>query len=528
MCSSVKRSLRALPGVFALVSMLFLIPILHFMETNPFFKFKYGFHEKLYVLILLCFLLVPLMVGMVLNFLLAKTKWERSCKKLLLMFGIVIFWSQSYSTVLHAKDPWLGLAGSLALVIGGGYLIFKQYANVRWVVSASSIFVLPYVLVGAIDLYSTIPRAVGEDASNSGNYGAEEAALKISTRKKNNIFVFMLDKNNLTTDLLDSEKLPIGKELPNLHRFVREDALWFFNALSNGPGTSLSMPSMLTGKMFCSSKNNHLANEESILTILSESHRTRAYLHGRPRFCVENPESCGPFLGNFDVDKPLGVLFETLAFISSFRAYPLSFPIGKINVSDVTFSPSTGQEDLEDFLREVEGLNATGNFYLMQLFYYGLSSMKIFDKFFGEFVEIIKSKGEYEDAIVVIMSDHNRNKRAEIGYGAKAEQTWRLYRVPFAIKGPGVGNAEKSPYEAQGIDIAPTLLSLILSKKELGDFEFDGVNLFNNRLEREHYFNMGANYHVFKFADRSSAAPELIRVEASRISWPSGSVEGGE
>jgi arylsulfatase A-like enzyme len=96
--------------------------------------------------------------------------------------------------------------------------------------------------------------------------------------------------------------------------------------------------------------------------------------------------------------------------------------------------------------------------------------------------------------------------------GLDTQQTRRLYRVPFAVKAPGSGNAQLYDYEAQGIDILPTVLGRVGSAEEVAAYAFDGVDVLRERPERRHYFTLQDRDNVYRFRDNASETPELVAI----------------
>jgi tetratricopeptide (TPR) repeat protein len=84
------------------------------------------------------------------------------------------------------------------------------------------------------------------------------------------------------------------------------------------------------------------------------------------------------------------------------------------------------------------------------------------DEIVGRFMQALKARGLYDDATILIVSDHGE------GLGDHGEQEHGLFlydeavRVPFIVKGPdseGAGRRVAAP--VQHIDIVPTILDLV-------------------------------------------------------------------
>jgi len=214
--------------------------------------------------------------------------------------------------------------------------------------------------------------------------------------------------------------------------------------------------------------------------------------------------------------RPMKILFEMYAYISTFRLSPISFKIGEMN-QKLYIKSLHRQRSVSVLLGGVKNDTGSNNFYVIQLFDRDEQQLKNFDKLMGDFLAGLKEKGQYEDAIIVIMSDHGFNPGPWPSYGVEAEPTWRLYKVPFAIKTPGAGAGKLHEYIAQSIDIAPTLLAQVLTAEEYGRLRFDGVDVLRQKPRRKHYINLGKKDVMYRLGGDKGGKPKLIEVPLSQI-----------
>jgi tetratricopeptide (TPR) repeat protein len=91
------------------------------------------------------------------------------------------------------------------------------------------------------------------------------------------------------------------------------------------------------------------------------------------------------------------------------------------------------------------------------------------DEIVGRFLDALKARGVYDDATIVLLSDHGE------GLGDHAEQEHGIFlydesiRVPFIIKLPGgVNGGARVPHPVQHIDVLPTMLDLLGLPARLG------------------------------------------------------------
>jgi uncharacterized membrane protein len=485
----------------SLITLFIILPVFQFLDSNPFFHFRYGMDQTLLALIILCFGLAPYILWLVLVKFFDGVSRNQLLIKTILGVSLILFISHLFSTTLQEMTPVVKVGVLLVIFIAGVLAIIKSSKEVIWGLTWLSVLILPAAIYHGYKQYLTIPEQIRE--SNQMTLAGDA--------NNQNIYMIFIDGSQITSNFLDEDHFPTKQILPHLNQFLSNDAQWFPNAMANAPSTYISLPSMLSGKLHGTQSNNFLANEKSIFSILESKYKIHAFLNTKTSFCIEHPDSCSPYNATV-YTEPLKILLEMYAFISTFRLYPISFKIGELN-------KDTYQRHIfvNGLLDRVKTDSAKENFYIVQLFDREASQLPDFDKFFGDFVDVLKKTKKYEDAIIIIMSDHGFVPGPKPNYGPEIEQTRDVYRVPFAIKTPGTGKGKLFEYQAQNIDIVPTLLGQILSKKEWGSFDFDGVDLLMNRPSREHYINLGQDDFLYNFLDKDGNKPGLVEIPLSEI-----------
>lgn len=493
----------------SLVSLLVIIPVFQILDANPFFHFQYGFDQSTLALIVFCFGIGP-MAGYLLfvKLTLGHPRAELYIQ-IILGLSVLLFISHLYSITLFEESALIQIGVLLTIIVVGALAIIKAPMEIIWGLAWLSIFIIPTAIYQGHKQYLSIPNLRME----------KEYIADAKGKPLHNIYIFFLDGSIITSNYLDDDRYPKENILPNLRKFLKEDAQWFPNSLSNSPQTYLSFPSMMTGKLHISSANNYLAHEKNILSILNSRYKMNVLMYSQTAFCNEYPESC--FLDSHN-PRSMKILFEMYAFISAFRLYPISFKIGELN-NNLRGLYELAQRRIKSVNALLSGIkNNTGsnNFYLLQLLDRSERQIKNFDKLMGDFLAALKEVGQYEDSVIVVMSDHGFNFEGDPKYGVTAEQTWPLYKVPFAIKTLGSGEGKLYDYEAQSIDIAPTLLARILPEKEYNLLSFDGVDVLRNRPPRKHYFNLNKKEVMYQLVDREGEEdPELIEVPLSQVEY---------
>jgi hypothetical protein len=493
--------LQSILAALTLALAVFLLPMLEFLEANPYFKFRYGFDESLLGLVLVVFAVVPF--G-----LLALLAWRPGRpgarpRRVGMMLGLVLFASQLYSTTLQQVAPWIRFAATAAVLGLGSLVVVRRSREALWSLALAAVLVAPWSAYNVLRAWWRIPHPPSP---------ARQADVPVEPGR-GNIYIFLIDGCTVTSEWLDERHYPRQDLFPEMHRLVSEDSHWFYNAVSNGPSTSSSLPSMLTGKLYSARTNHYLADEPTIFSLLQPYYRQRIYLHTKSCFCIgENFSACFPFLEQSHAE-PLRVLGESWAFLSSFRRSPMSFAIGKLDEANYD-----REVFVSDYLQRVAEDEGSSTLYAIQLFDRRLEGLQTFDRFLGEVRSILERRGLYDDAVIVLTSDHGYNLEGdEVVYGEKAAKTPRLFRVPLAIKPPGRGHGAVYDYPAQGIDLLPTLLGLTLPDGAPEIPVVDGVDVLKSRPPRRHYFNLLVPGKLFQLPDATSASPNVVAVPVGEV-----------
>jgi hypothetical protein len=495
--------LRLLLASISVVLLFVLLPVFQFMESNPHFYFEYTMDHTLYSLIIICFGLLPIVCLYVfVKFYLGQAR-ETLYTRIILGLTLLLFLSQLYTISLINKPPIIKGSILFPVFAMGIIAIYKKPKLIVWGLAWLLILVVPATSYHAYQQYFYIPKI------NKKTDLKSTAALK----SKNNIYMIFLDGCEITSTYLDEKNLPKKEILPNLRKFLMDDAHWFPNSLSNSPATYLSYPTLITGKLYSSRDNNYLIHEKDIFSILKKSYKINTFLsrHSSTSFCLANPRSCdlSSALAYF---KPMKSLFEMWINMSTFKRYMPFFKSGKFFKDSYSRSMS-----INSLMERIETDPEKGSFNIIQLFDREENQIKDFDKFFGDFIFALKNSGKYKDSIIVLISDHGFNRDPLINYGRLAKQTWSLYKIPFGIKTPGVGDGKIYKYKAQNIDVAPTLLARVLSPEEFSRFQFDGVDVLRYRPIRKHYINLDKNGVMYRLLDKKEGGQELIEIPLNQI-----------
>ena len=152
-------------------------------------------------------------------------------------------------------------------------------------------------------------------------------------------------------------------------------------------------------------------------------------------------------------------------------------------VSDARFVPGL----------ENGGIWTDENDYLVrQGFARHLLQVGYMDRIVGDMITRLEEQGLWEDALVVVLSDHGvaftpgQNFRSP-----RADTVHEIYNIPLFIKYPGQAEGETSDVNALTIDVLPTIVDALAIDT---DWEFDGQSLLGdgpNRDAKPTYWDVG-------------------------------------
>ena len=143
-------------------------------------------------------------------------------------------------------------------------------------------------------------------------------------------------------------------------------------------------------------------------------------------------------------------------------------------VSDARFVPGL----------ENGGIWTDDNDYLVrQGFARHLLQVGYMDSIVGDMIEQLEAQGLWEDALVVVLSDHGvAFTPGENFRSPRAATVHEIYNIPLFIKYPGQTEGEISDVNALNLDVLPTIVEALDIDT---DWEFDGQSLLGDGPDRD-------------------------------------------
>lgn len=143
------------------------------------------------------------------------------------------------------------------------------------------------------------------------------------------------------------------------------------------------------------------------------------------------------------------------------------------------------------------------------------SEIAFTDFHLGRLFDYLKSKGLYEDSIIVVVSDHGEafHEHGITGHGFNLHI--EEVHVPLIIK--GIGKTGFVTEAVSQVDIVPTLLDKL---KIAAPYALDGISLLNPSLIKQRAGVYSETYRIYRQRAFSTVAGERLIVEMGDIENP--------
>jgi arylsulfatase A-like enzyme len=343
------------------------------------------------------------------------------------------------------------------------------------------------------------------------------------------IVLVMID--TLRADVLGAYGSPAGLT-PHLDEFA-EQAVVFTQAYATASWTRPSVASMLSGRYSASHtaerQEDILPEEVVLLPEILESagpawtfgihnngnNNAKVGFHqgwdhfgpiaksdrrGHPGY--EQRQAAGPAVSRlalslFD-DPRAGAAGVTFAFVQYMEPHDPYFPNPGLMQGEEPVGDYAGtRADLDRMVAAGEEAWTEQNIERLRYLYHG--EVKAADRAFGALVEGLRARGLWEEALIIVVSDHGE-AFWEHGFRAHGKSLYEEeIRVPFMIRLPGraAGSGRRIPRPVSLVDIAPTVLDVMHLQAHP---DFEGRSLVpliegRDRSDRLDYVFAELNHH---------------------------------
>ena len=423
--------------------------------------------------------------------------------------------------VLHVLGRTLGEVPATALMIAS----LVAAVGVTYLFATSSAF-RSSLRLGALVPVALIVWFVFVSPAGRLLRPVEISITPLATSDTPPIVMLIFDELPLTT-LMDEEGGIDENLFPNFARLARSST-WFRNATTVAIMTSRAVPSLLTGRYAgprqLPTYSDHPAN---VFTLLRDSYR---FIDAEPITQLCPPSACqtvttgssslvgdialvaahatfpaelteglppvdqgwagfAPQRGGGDPDRAL----EFARFVSSIqpRAEP-TFYLGHFLLPHLpwSFLPS-GQTYPADFdpPGQVDLAHRVGRgwaddpWLVKQGYQRHILQTRFLDGLIGDLLDRLEATGLYDEAIVIVTSDHGAAFRPGLARRAERPPAHReTVHVPLFIKLPGSSGGEINDAPVESVDVIPTIMAAIGARTE----GFDGRPAYEIALDERH------------------------------------------
>lgn len=369
-----------------------------------------------------------------------------------------------------------------------------------------------------------------------------------------------------TAALIDSEKNIDASRYPNFAEFA-EHAYWFRNATSSAQDTITSLPTMLTGRYPTAKKTpNFVTYPENIFTLLDRAYHMNVLEHAT-HLC---PAKICNLPGDHDarfrtlLDDLLLVYLHIIlppgltAYLPSMEGMTSHFWPGSKQNSDRIYR--RGPKRMDNFIQSISSeadwfhyahfdiphgpyryypsgkrytrVNITPGL-LKNWGYWGddplpidkalqrfLAQVQLADNMLGKLISHLKDLGIYDQALIIVTSDHGCTFKAGEHTRAITKTNYRnIIYVPLFIKQPYQAKGIKSDINVELVDIFPSILDLLL-----GDipWEVDGESVFadpRNKQGKMVRAYLNGKRDLYPFSAENGGEFKSLEPLSTRLKW---------
>lgn len=302
------------------------------------------------------------------------------------------------------------------------------------------------------------------------------------------MFILILDEVSLDI-LLDASGMVDREAFPNLHRFSRQ-SIWFREAISNYPTTTLAIPSLLSGS-FAKEERFHDVSRipgPNLLSVLArEGYRVNFYSLALE--CPQGRLNCVSLFTGRGLETLRRVVLSASGYYMPdalrFGLFPAVgvFPrpveaklLAELGRGEFAQKGEASLFHFEithnPYVMSAEGKPVAFREYANSEFKPGVDvsrALRLYreqvqyaDRQFGAFLEGLKASGAWERSVVVLTSDHGACWKPGCmqRYRPLSAVEPSLARVPMMIRSPALA-PRILDHDYQHVDFFPTLLDIL-------------------------------------------------------------------
>lgn len=491
-----KSTLQVL-HIIALANVSISYPIYNILKDSPeFFFIHEGNYIHLILVVISLSLLIPFALG-ILPHLIGKLYAKAESLGVLLIIAVLL--AALFLPVI--KPAFTGI-DAIILAAALGLLIAESYRRFSLIKDFFTFLIASILVVPAVFLSSETSKSLMH---------ASTTAFQIEQRDETPIIFVVFDEFPLTSIMNRSMEID-SKRFPNFAR-LQNDSIWFRNATAHYGFTTWAITSILTGQIPTTAKAASLNNyPNNLFTLFNDSYELRIFE------CVSrlNPEANGQRtewarlpMQMFSIHLDLGFVYLHRILPRRYSAYlpPVNRNWGNFWLGSRGYSAIVDRDhhwknfmdSLPDkpsrilcFLHSMlphspwlyfpsgtrygnvtlsnwkkDGLDENGKWYpdrwsSVRAMQRHLLQVGYVDRLIGELIDRLKSKGIYDQSLIIIAADHGVSfipgERHRI---ITPENYQDILPVPLFIKTPWQTRPVISDRNVQTSDILPTIAAIL-------------------------------------------------------------------
>ncbi|HBK80253.1 MAG TPA: hypothetical protein DDZ83_11405 [Nitrospinae bacterium] len=483
------------------------LPILNFLDVNPYAYFMYQFDLTTFGFVILIFLIAPAAVLAALGRAAPRLFSPRAATMAFVLFTLIVIFRQFELLYLR---PWAKASeyGFIRPFIPIPYFALAIWACWRWrnrLREYVAILGTLALLAAGVMTYSHGYRVWDIQESRKAGRQVERKLAG------NNIYVLLVD--GFSTEYIKKKSGYVDEEVaPNFARFVKDEAIWSPENVTNGTNTFVSVPTIVTGRVNATNPWGTLRGQTTMLTLAESRYHVSSFVPTLNLSCIPVRQECYPKYKPPDPAVSLRMLIYSYLKFTERRLLRFLESDRQTDWRTITVQRNLETDVMPLATEVLSKRKGTGHFTFVhtsfpkgfiekgrlgdmsqgELRRWMLSDIQKWDLRFGGFISALKQTGTYEKTIIAVVSDHGKDIAQSELYGPKTEPGRVILRTPLAIKPLGIPVPRLLRKMTQNIDLLPTLAHLA-GWKLPREFtaRLDGRSVIDPQYrERPHFFGI--------------------------------------
>ena len=503
-----------------LVAFLLTWPLVNLILKNDAFRLIGGWSFEAFTVFIFIYAFLPVFILSLIDYFLARKKknYDLFFQNFIFIAGAGVFWAQLVehhfvSLVKEINFPGLNSNLHLFFLFSGLIFIFIIYRMKKYLPVFLKIL-SPLMLIALIALFVSTFQT-------EKFYSSEDRVFDYLSKEefqKKRVYFLVFDGISLPYLMKDGQ---INDELfPNFYRISKEWT-WYRNATTNGTSTTTARPMMFSGRYYGDKLNSFKGFGENLFQLLGSALNTHFFFDIDMLKIEKAPVKQRAFwlnkalfisYLNFSIPSPLGNYLGEIVPKSWNFSWRGETPKEYLGREQFYYGKKIKEQFYAFTEESVSSSDENEGFFLLwsvishfpyvfdkngeiaessenQVFETNMAkediekveknyieTLRYVDFLLGSFIEKLKEKNLYQEAIIFVVSDHGVSRT-----GSSADISQEVFRIPFFLKAPMVKKGINDR-DVQTIDLTPTILDILGAPL---CSEYHGQSLLRPYQERE-------------------------------------------